>query len=72
MLDNHNLLTHMHLFSKLMYLFEYYYYIIKKSFTYNFHSLKKKIIFLISLIIKNKDFTLKKVNEKGVVKSCGF
>jgi len=30
------------------------------------------IIFLVSLIIKNKDFTLKKLNNKGVVRNCGF
>lgn len=30
------------------------------------------IIFLISLIVKSKDFTMKKLNDKGVVRSCGF
>ena len=30
------------------------------------------IIYLISLIIKKKDFTLKKINDKGLVRNCGF
>ena len=30
------------------------------------------IIFVISLIIKNKDFTLNKINEKGITSNCGF
>ena len=30
------------------------------------------IIYIISLIIKNKDFTLNKINNKGYVRNCGF
>ena len=30
------------------------------------------IILVISLIIKNKDFTLKKINPKGIAANCGF
>ena len=30
------------------------------------------IIYVVSLIIKNKDFTLNKLNNKGVVRNCGF
>ena len=30
------------------------------------------IIFIISLIIKRKDFTLYKINKKGAVRNCGF
>ena len=30
------------------------------------------IIYIVSLIIKNKDFTLSKINNKGYVRNCGF
>ena len=30
------------------------------------------IIYLVSLIIKKKDFTLNKINNKGAVRNCGF